>query len=455
MNRIVAIIGRPNVGKSTLFNRMIRKNRVITHVEPGMTRDRVYGACKVDQVCFSLVDTGGIMPSPQSNIEVSIREQVDFALEESGLILYVVDFSGGKMNVLDGGLLKEIRKKGKPIILIINKVDQKANESELAEFHSLGTRDICSVSAIHNRGIENIFELIKNILSDTPEGESVESQEKSLHVAVVGKPNVGKSSFINCLLEEKRLIVDDVPGTTRDAVDVRVMYKGESFTFIDTAGMRKKRKVVKIPESYSVARSLKSIRDARIVIHMIDTSEGLTEQDLKIIDFILREGRALVLVVNKWDTIKDVTQEKFIKYIDQRFRKRRIFDVLFMSVKEGLNVLKVFDYIHEIQTHFERKIATSIVNQVLKKATLSYTPPLVRGKRAKFYYATQINIFPPQFLIFVNDPKNIVPSYRQYLLNYVEERFGYRGVRVDLKYKMRPREDYPKVKRQKRKKGRR
>jgi len=438
---VVAIVGRPNVGKSTLFNRMIRKNRTITHELPGVTRDRIYGVYRDEDCVFSLIDTGGIMPDPESMIEKNIQEQVDFAIKEAKLVLFVTDFRQGDVDVLDHDLLRQLRKKGKPIILVVNKVDHQRRAEEIVPYDQLGIKDVCPVSALHKKGMDELYDKIKSHLPD-----SLSVHEESLdesrvpRIAVIGKPNVGKSSLINYILNTDRLIVDDVPGTTRDTVDVRMEYKNQTFIFIDTAGLRRKRKVTNQFEILSNLRAVRSLRDVQIVILMVDTTNGITDQDMKVIHLIAEHGCGLILIVNKWDLISNVTQENYLRFIDDRLRQPRYFDVVFMSVKEGRNVQSIFDRIVEIQILFNRKVSTSVVNQLLRTAVARTQPPVLKSKRAKFYYATQTSVFPPVFLIFVNDRKYVARSYQQYLENYFQDRLGYFGIRARLSYKNRPRE---------------
>lgn len=436
---VVAIVGRPNVGKSALFNCLIKKNLAITHEEPGITRDRVYSSCFYENSAFSLVDTGGILSVPENNIEKNIRRQADFAMEEACLILYVVDFSPVQINMLDHEILRDLRKKNKPIVIVINKVDHESHESMLGHYYELGIQDICPVSALHRRGLSPLFDTIAKYVGPMKKKSSGPdaADNDGIRVAVVGKPNVGKSSLINRILNEERLIVDELPGTTRDAVDVCVRYKNRDFIFIDTAGLRKKRKVSKVSEALCNSRAIRSIKGSEVAVLLIDAYTGITDQDMKILGHMRRSGKGIVLAVNKWDRIEGVSEEAYTELINKKIKQKRTFDVVYMSVLKDRNVHGIFDHIIDLQALFVRKIRTSIVNELLARAVSRLSPPVVHNKRVKFYYVTQTGTYPPVFLIFVNNPGLIASSYSSYLRGYFQKALGYVGVDVVLNFRGR------------------
>jgi GTPase len=419
---IVAIVGRPNVGKSTLFNRILRKNRAITHDRPGVTRDRLYGRASWDEATFDLVDTGGMVFGEQESLVESIFDQAREAVEESALVLMVVDGREGP-TPLDQSLAAYLRQFNKPVLLVVNKVDGPEQEPLLtADFYGFGF-PIVGVSAAHGH---NIGGLVEEIASRLPEqGEEIIPQEESeLRLALIGRPNVGKSSMINALLGENRLIVSPEAGTTRDSVDVMIKKGEKRYTFLDTAGMRRRTKITDTLERFSVLRSLKSSKRANVTILVLDALEGLVSQDKKLLSFLDKEKAAFMVAVNKVDLVPRQKMEEFKKDISEELRIMPHVPVAYTSALSKAGLGGLLPLAEKIWAQCQIRVGTGKLNRTLQEATARHQPPVVKKRRAKFYYMTQPEVAPPTFILFVNDPELIKPSYVRFLENQLRKGFG-------------------------------
>jgi GTPase len=418
---IVAIVGRPNVGKSTLFNRILRKNRAITHDRPGVTRDRLYGRASWDEGAFDLVDTGGMVPGEQESLVEAIFDQAREAVQEAALVLLVVDGREG-LTSLDQSLIAYLRQHNKQILLVVNKVDGPEQEPLLtADFHGLGF-PIVAVSSAHGH---NIGGLVEEIASRLPEpGEEPPQEETELRLALIGRPNVGKSSMINSLLGESRLIVSPEAGTTRDSVDVVVTRGGKRYTFLDTAGLRRRTKITDTLERFSVLRSLRSSKRANVTILVLDVLEGLVSQDKKLLSFLDKEKAAFMVAVNKVDLVPREKMEAFKRAMNQEMRIMPHVPVVYTSALSKAGLGGLLPLAEKIWAQCQIRVTTGKLNRTLQEATTRHQPPLVKKRRAKFYYMTQPEIAPPTFILFVNDPALIKPSYIRYLENQLRKGFG-------------------------------
>ncbi len=435
---LVAICGRPNVGKSTLFNRLAGKQRAIVHAEEGITRDRAYADVRHEDYAFRIVDTGGIVEHPSDSIVAKMQEQVRVALKEARVIVFVVD---GQQPItrIDEELRDELFKLGKPIVLAANKLDNPKLEDNRFDFYALGVGDPIAISSGHNLGIGELLDAVAAHLpkaEPAPETEE-EPEEAVTRVAVIGKPNVGKSSFINAVLNEERTIVDNTPGTTRDAIDIDFHWKERHYVLIDTAGLRKKAGITKQVEHFSVARSLRAVRRADVCLVMMDATEGLTDQDKRILDYVHEQGTAVILVWTKWDLIED--KEARFKAIADEIDLKAPFlkhvPYLTISNLTRLRLFKVFDLVDQVAAAAAKRIPTAELNRLLDKIRTEHAPPSVRGKFPKILYATQANVKPPTFVLFVNQKRLFHFSYLRYLENTLREECGLAGVpiRIELR----------------------
>lgn len=437
---IVAIVGRPNVGKSTLFNRLVGERRAIVEDLPGTTRDRVYGTTDWGGVEFTLVDTGGLLDDRElaadalQQIARHTREQAHAAIEEADVIVLMVDGRTG-INAGDHEVAELLRRAGKPTILAVNKAES-ANRREAAyEFYELGLGDPIAISSYHGTGTGDLLDRIVEAL---PEAEDEEEPEGPA-IAIVGRPNVGKSRLLNALLGQERAIVSDVPGTTRDSLDTTLSWAGQPITLIDTAGIRRRGRVDRGIEQYSVLRSMRAIDRADVVLLLIDATEGFTAQDLHIAGYIADQKKGVVIVVNKWDLI-----EKDSKTMDEyREQAAEALDFLpyaplvFVSAKFGQRVHQVLDTALSVVAERQRRVPTAALNKMLKDAVAAHPPPSKPGKWLKFFYATQADVSPPTFIIFTNDPAQIHFSYRRYLENKLRESFGFTGTAIRMSFRGR------------------
>jgi GTP-binding protein len=433
---IVAVVGRPNVGKSALFNRLIGENKSIVEDQPGVTRDRIYAECDWGGRDFLMVDTGGIIPETAEGptLEASILEQARVAVEESSVVVFVLDAMAG-IHALDQGIAEMLRRSGRPVLIAANKVDNVQRENEVYEFHALALGEPWPVSALHGLGTG---ELLDEIVKRLPPPVEIE-ENPDIKLALVGRPNVGKSSLVNALLGEERVIVDSAPGTTRDAVDTPLTWRGEHFTLIDTAGMRRPARVDEKVEYYSGVRSLRAIRRCDIVCLVVDATEGLQQQDKRIAGHAQEAKRAIMVIVNKWDLVRaqnpgrEAQMEKEIgKRLAQELNFMSWAPVIFVSAKTGEGLDQIFELAKEVMGEFTRRVDTSTLNKVVQEATMMRPPPTFKGQQLKVFYVHQKDVKPPAFVFRVNSPKLLHFSYRRYLENHIRRAFGLMGTPIEL-----------------------
>ncbi len=429
--KLVAIVGRPNVGKSTLFNKLIGKRMSIVDDTPGVTRDRIYTKCEWLNREFMLVDTGGIEPESSDVILSQMREQAQLAIESADVIIFVADIKTG-MTAADQNVAQMLRKSGKPVVLCVNKCDGLGeNPSELYEFYNLGLGDPIAVSSVHGHGTGDLLDAVFENMPDITEEET---DDDTVKVAIIGKPNAGKSSLVNKIAGENRVIVSDKAGTTRDAVDTPVTYNGKKYLLIDTAGIRRKSKVNDNVEKYSVLRAYMAIDRADVCVIMIDATEGFTEQDSKIAGYAHEQGKASVVAVNKWDAVeKDgKTMQEFTKRLEVDFSFMSYAPFVFISAKTGQRTDKLFGLIDYTVEQNARRIPTGRLNELLSYATARVQPPSDKGKRLKVYYLTQPSVKPPTFVCFCNRKDLFHFSYQRYIENQIREAFGLDGTPIRL-----------------------
>ena len=426
---IVAVVGRPNVGKSSLFNKIVNQRLSIVEDTPGVTRDRIYCDTEWNGVKFTLVDTGGIEPRSDDVILSQMRAQAQIAIDKADVVIMVVDIQSG-MTSTDADVAQMLLKANKKVVLCVNKVDRPGAEPpEIYEFYNLGLGDPFGVSAVHGLGIGDLLDEVVRELKDAPEEPEYEGAVK---VALIGKPNVGKSSLVNYMLGENRMLVSDIPGTTRDAVDSVKENKYGKFVFIDTAGLRKKSKVSENIERYSVVRSYMAVDRADVVLIMIDANEGVTEQDTKMAGFAHDRGKASVIVVNKWDVVEkdDKTMNRIREKVVEDLKYMSYAPVVFISAKTGQRVEKLYELINYVHEQHGRRVSTGVLNDVLADATMKVQPPTDKGKRLKIFYITQPSTNPPTFVAFCNDAELFHFSYQRYLENQIRQTFGLEGTPI-------------------------
>lgn len=436
---LVAIVGRPNVGKSTLFNRLTGKRISIVEDTPGVTRDRIYGDAEWLEHKFTLIDTGGIEPASEDKIAIQMRRQAELAIETADVIIFLTDGRDG-LTSADREVAAMLRRCKKPVVLAVNKLDAPKYHEAIYEFYELGLGEPYILSG--GQGI-GLGDLLQAVCENFPKADETE-EDKRIHIAIVGKPNVGKSSLTNAILGEERVIVSDVPGTTRDAIDTPFEKNGRQYVLIDTAGIRRKRAIEdESIERYSVIRSLAAIRRADVVLFVCDAEQGLSEQDVKIAGFVHEEGKPSIVIVNKWDLIeKDTnTMNKFKKDMEVDLAFMNYVPFLFISAKTGQRVQKVLDNVEEVYAQSIRRIPTGMLNDVLNEAVSMTEPPAQNGRRVKLYYATQVAIQPPTFVIFVNESTLVHFSYERYLDNYFRKTFGFTGTPIKILFRNRTREE--------------
>lgn len=437
---IVAVVGRPNVGKSTLFNKLVGRRISIVEDTPGVTRDRIYSKCEWRNREFMLVDTGGIEPDSSDVILSQMRRQAELAIEKADVIVFLTDIrTGVTSNDID--VAKMLRKSGKPIVLCVNKIDSIGDPpTEFYEFYNLGLGDPIAISAAHGHGsgdmLDKVFEYF-------PEEEQSEYDEEYIKVAVIGKPNVGKSSLVNRVAGEERAIVSDIAGTTRDATDTAVENEFGKYLFIDTAGIRKKSKVQEKIEHYSVLRAYMAVDRSDVCVIVIDAEVGFTEQDSKVAGYAHEQGKGCVVAINKWDAVeKDTnTMNEFKSKLEKDFSFMSYVPFVFISAKTGLRIDKLFETINNVNTQNSMRISTGMLNDVLSYATTRVQPPSDKGRRLKIYYMTQPSTKPPTFVIFVNRAELFHFSYQRYIENQIRQTFGLDGTPVRFVVRERNRED--------------
>ncbi len=428
---IVAVVGRPNVGKSTLFNKIAGDRISIVEDSPGVTRDRIYADCEWLDKPFTLIDTGGLEPDNDDIILKQMFNQAQIAIDTADVIIFVVDVKTGIIDA-DFQVANILRKSKKPVIVAVNKVDNMRVENlDVYEFYQLGLGSIVSISA--GQGL-NIGDLLDEVVEHFDKIEEDDEDDTRIKVAIVGKPNVGKSSIINRILGEDRLIVSDIAGTTRDAIDTEVTVGEQEYVLIDTAGMRRKSRIKENIEKYSIVRSIGAIERADVVVIMIDATEGVTEQDTKIAGMAHERGKASIIVVNKWDKLeKDThTMKKFQEDVKKELAYMPYAPMLFVSALTGQRVSKLFDLINYVSENTTMRVQTGILNDVLIEAMQHQQPPRDKGKPLRIYYMTQVSVKPPTFVLFVNDTQLLHFSYKRYIENKLREAFGFDGTPVHL-----------------------
>ena len=423
---IVAVVGRPNVGKSTLFNALAGENISIVKDTPGITRDRIYADVTWLDKTFTLIDTGGIEPDSKDVILSQMRSQAEIAMETADVIIFLVDVKQGLQDA-DSKVADMLRRSKKPVVLVVNKVDSfQKYMADVYEFYNLGMGDPHPVSAVNRLGIGDMLE---EVVSYFPEGAGEEEEDDRVRVAIVGKPNVGKSSLINKILGENRLIVSDIAGTTRDAVDTEVTYQGKEYVFIDTAGVRRKNKIKEDLEHYMIVRTVSAVERADAVVMMIDATEGVIEQDAKIAGIAHDRGKAIIVAVNKWDAVEkdDKTIYRFTERVKDTLSFMPYAEILFLSAKTGQRIPKLFETIDIVNENHAMRVATGVLNEIMTEAVAMQQPPSDKGKRLRLYYITQVSVKPPTFVIFVNDKELMHFSYTRYIENQIRETFGFKG----------------------------
>jgi len=430
---IVAIVGRQNVGKSTLLNRIVGKPLAIVEDLPGTTRDRIFADVSWEEVEFIIVDTGGLEPEPQSTIAQGVKEQVEMAIAEADVIVFLADVTDGVMPS-DQEIADRLRQVSKPILLVANKADNARREAEAVEFYQLGLGEPLAISAYHGRGTT---ELLDRVVSRLPVAIPAEAEPEIMKVAIVGRPNVGKSMLLNALLGEQRAIVDDTPGTTRDAIDTFFDFGGQSVLLIDTAGIRRRGRLGVGVERYSVIRALRAIERADITVLVLDAIEVLTAQDMHIAGYIQQAAKGIVLVVNKWDLVTDKNVTEYNKYIRSQLKFMSFAPVLYISAKFGQGVGKIMPQAYQVYRERLKRLPTAAVNRVVQEAVAAHNLPRSGSKQLKILYATQAEVNPPTFVFFVNDTRLIHFSYQRYLENKLRQAFGFVGTPFRLVFKIR------------------
>lgn len=430
---IVAVIGRPNVGKSTFFNRLAGKRISIVENTPGVTRDRIYAEVEWLDHRFSLIDTGGLEPSSSELIPAQMRYQAQLAIDTANVILFLVDGRDG-VTAQDREIAELLRKNQKPILLVVNKVDSHEHSEHYYDFYELGLGEPVEISAEMAYGIGDLLDLV---VAFFPEKLQMEEEDELIKVAVIGKPNVGKSSLINHLLGEDRVIVSEMAGTTRDAIDTLFSSDGQDYMLIDTAGLRRKSKIYDDVEHYSVIRAIAAIERADVCVLMIDAREGVTEQDKKVAGLSHENGKAMLILVNKWDLIDkdDKTVNRMTKDIRRELGFCQYAPILFVSVISGQRINKILPSIQYIANQNALRVQTGVLNEVIAEATLMKQPPSDKGKRLKIYYITQVSVKPPTFILFINDKELTHFSYLRYLENRIRESFGFEGTPLRFMYR--------------------
>ena len=435
---IVAIVGRPNVGKSTLFNVIAGDSIAIVKDTPGVTRDRIYADCSWLNYNFTLIDTGGIGPDSSDVILSQMRDQAQIAIDTADVIIFLVDVRQGLTDA-DGKVADMLRRSQKPVVLCVNKVDSfKKMEADVYEFYNLGIGDPIPVSASNHQGVGDLLEAVSNHFKK--DGSESDDDDRP-RIAIVGRPNVGKSSIVNRLVGEKRVIVSDIAGTTRDAIDTPLKRNGREYILIDTAGLRRKSKIHEDLERYSIIRTVTAVERADVVVMVIDAAEGVAEQDAKIAGIAHERGKGVIIAVNKWDAVEkdDKTIYKMTEKIKQTLAYMPYAEFVFISAKTGQRLDKLFELIDMIIENQSMRIATGVLNEILAEAVAMQQPPSDKGRRLKIFYMTQISVKPPTFVVFVNDKKLMHYSYTRYIENQIRNAFGFRG--TPLRFIIRERKE--------------
>ncbi|HOI75027.1 MAG TPA: ribosome biogenesis GTPase Der [Syntrophales bacterium] len=436
MKPVIAIIGRPNVGKSTLFNRLVRsRKKAIVIDEPGATRDRNYGEGEWNGRSFLLIDTGGFEPVSTEKILIQMREQTMLAVEEADVILFLLDVRDG-LTTSDREIARMLRAVEKPVFYTVNKTDGPKQEALSYEFYGLGVEKIHPISAQHGLGVAELLDDVVEVLPPSDEGEEPEEEDR-IRLAVIGKPNVGKSSLVNRILGFERAIVNPIPGTTRDAVDTAFERGDKKYVLIDTAGIRRKAKVSLTLEKYSVIQAIKALGRCDVALLLIDAVEGVTEQDAKIAGLALEEGRAVIIVVNKWDAIEkdNATVGEYVRKIQETLKFMDFAPILFVSALSGQRVARIFEAVDGVYEQYTRRVNTALVNDALRAVITRNPPPMTQGRANTVAYVTQAAIRPPTFIFFMKDPKGVHFSYQRFLVNQIRETLGFTQVPVRVFFK--------------------
>lgn len=433
---VLAIVGRPNVGKSTLFNRFARRRAAIVDDMPGVTRDRNYTVVNYHQYEFFLIDTGGFEPAADGVME-QMRQQSQLAVEEADAVIFLMDVRQGWTGD-DEEIYRYLVKSEKPIFFVVNKADNAKKEQEVYEFYASGVENIFSISAEHNIGIDGLLEEIDQTISlKIPEVES--NNSVTINVALVGQPNVGKSSLINAVLKEERMVVHESAGTTRDPVDSEFLYNDQEFVLIDTAGIRRKSKVSQKIENYSIVSSLRSIERSDVVLLVIDGTKGVTTQVAKIAGYVCDRRKSLVIVINKWDLVKNrqIAEKEIRADIEDRLGFIEYASIIFVSSKTRQRVSKIFDLVNETYQQFTRRIQTSDLNTILGEIVNKHKPPMKAGRPTRIYYGNQVAVSPPTFVFMTNNPDKINDTYERFFVNQLRYHFGFKGTPLEIKWKKR------------------
>ncbi|NWG04055.1 MAG: ribosome biogenesis GTPase Der [Syntrophaceae bacterium] len=438
MRPIVAIVGRPNVGKSTLFNRIARGKKAIVWDEPGVTRDRNYADVEWEESCFALIDTGGFEPVSKDRIFIQMREQCQLAMDEADVILFMMDGREG-LTPSDKEITDILRKLNKPVFYVVNKIDGPKHEEKAFEFYGLGIEPIYSISAEHGYGVNGLME---EVLKALPSVTEKKWDREITKVAVVGRPNVGKSSLINRLLGYKRVLVDEVPGTTRDAIDTLFERDGKRYVLIDTAGIRRKSRISLRLEKYSIVEALRTIDRSDVALLLLDSKEGVTDQDARIGGFIHEKGKGCILVVNKWDLIEKDSQTMihYEREMRDHLKYLSYAPILFISALTGQRIKKVLKVVDHVSEEAKKRISTSQLNKYFGKWVEKSPPPLYKGRSVKLNYITQVSVAPPTFVIYTNIPEGIHFSYERYLQNQIREAFRFEGVPIRFRFRKKGKE---------------
>ncbi len=442
MNRkpIIAIVGRPNVGKSTFVNRLLGSRNSIVDDLPGVTRDRIYFDVEWQNRPFTVIDTGGIIPGDEDEIMISIFDQAKIACEEADKIVFLVDGKEG-VNPVDFDIANILRQSGKPVILAVNKLDNPESLFMINDFYSLALGDPIGISALHGSG--GVGDLLDIITKDFEIDDSVEEDDR-IKIAIVGRPNAGKSSIVNSLLNEKRVIVSDISGTTRDSIDSEISYNGKDFVIVDTAGIRKKAKVEYGVEKFAVNRAIRSIRDCNVALLVIDAKEGISDQDKKIASIILEAGKGIIIAVNKWDLIEDKkanTINQFDKKLSNEIPFLEFAPKIYISAITKQRLNQIFEKAEEVYTQCTKRVSTGLLNKVMKELYSLNPPTSVKGKRLKIMYTTQSSICPPTFVIFANNADLLKDHYKRYIENKLREAFGFFGTPIRISVRERSDKD--------------
>ncbi|SEN27560.1 ribosome biogenesis GTPase Der [Lihuaxuella thermophila] len=427
---VVAIVGRPNVGKSTIFNRLAGERIAIVEDKPGITRDRIYSRSEWNGRDFHVIDTGGLEFDEQDEILEHIRNQAELAIEEADVILFVTDGRDG-VTPADEEVARLLHRSNKPVIMAVNKIDDVKHKEDMYEFYRLGFEHVIPVSSIHGTGTGDMLDAL---VEHFPDKDEAEYDEDTIRVSLIGRPNVGKSSLVNAILGEERVIVSPVAGTTRDAIDTPFEYEGQEYVLIDTAGIRKRGKVYETVEKYSVLRALRAIERSDVCLIVIDGERGIAEQDKKIAGYAHEAGRAAVFVVNKWDAVEkdEKTMDRFKRQIRDHFQFMEYAPILFVSAKTKQRIHQILPMVSEVAEQHAMRISTSVLNQVLHDAMITTPPPSSRGRRFRVQYATQVSVKPPTIVLFVNDPELAHFSYLRYLENQLRNSFSFKGTPLKM-----------------------